>query len=114
MKTKIFTTLFFLMLLGTSLSAQKAASPEKFGRTLNLGVGVGYYGYVGHPMPVLHANFEFDIVRNLTIAPFITYYSYRKYHYWGNDNNQYRDYYYRETVVPIGAKASYYFDELLQ
>lgn len=114
MRSKIFTSLVILMMFGATLSAQDSGYPEKFGKTLNLGIGIGYYGYVGHPMPVLHADFEIDVVRNLTIAPFVNVYTYRKYHYWGDQDHPYREYYYRETVIPVGAKVSYYFDELLQ
>lgn len=102
------------MILGANTFAQQAtSSTEKYGNTLNLGIGLGYYGYVGHPIPVIHADYEIDIVRNFTLAPFIAYYSYQDYNYWGNPNYQYRNYSYRETVVPIGVKGSYYFDRLL-
>jgi hypothetical protein len=92
---------------------------ERFGNTLNLGVGVGYYGYVGHAMPFGTMNYEVDIARNFTLAPFIGVYSYRNDYYWGNPNKpiydeSYRFYGYRETVIPIGLKGSYYFDELLR
>src|ERR1700748_1769783 len=100
-----------LLALGTvPLRAQtqntKQPAAEEFGNTLNIGLGLGYYGYVGHSTPVLHANYEFDVARNFTLAPFITYFSYRNGPYAG-------DYYYHETVVPIGVKGSYYFDQLL-
>lgn len=114
MKTTIYTTLIILFLYGTGLTAQEKIASEKFGKTLNLGLGLGYYGYVGHAMPVVHANFELDIARNLTIAPFITVYTYRQNYYWGDQNNKYRNYYYRETVIPIGGKVSYYFDQLFK
>ena len=114
MKTIIFTFHFILMILGTSAFAQQAiSSSEKFGNTLNVGVGLGYYGYVGNPIPVIHADYEFDILRNFTLAPFIAYYSYQNYNYWGDPSYQYRNYSYRETVVPVGIKGSYYFDRLL-
>lgn len=114
MKTTIFTSLFLIMILGTNISAQEITSSEKFGSTLNAGIGLGYYGYVGHSMPVLHANFEFEVAKNLTLAPFITYYSYDNNYYWGNKNYPDRYYYYRQTVMPVGVKCSYYFDQLLQ
>jgi hypothetical protein len=107
-KTKILKLLFLLMIVSASVSAQKAITSERFGNTLNLGIGLGYYGYVGHSMPVLHANYEIDVVNNFTLAPFITYYSYQKKQKWGN-----RDYFYRVSVIPIGVKGSYYFDQLL-
>jgi hypothetical protein len=108
---KIFTA-FCLWIIGLTASAQEG--DEKFGNTLNLGAGLGYYGYVGHPMPVLHANYELGVARNFTIAPFVTFYSYKNYYYWGDPGYPYRDYYYRQTVIPVGAKGTYYFDELLK
>lgn len=109
MKHLIYTTFAFLLLIGNSLSAQSTApTAESFGNTLNLGVGVGYYGYVGSAMPALSANYEFNVARNFTLAPFITYTTYRKYNRWQNEN-----YYYRQSVVPMGIKGTYYFDRLL-
>ena len=114
MKTSILTTLCFLMILGTNISAQDKAPAEKYGNTLNAGIGVGYYGYYGSNAPILHLNYEFDVAKNFTLAPFITYYSYRNYYYWGDNNNYpFRNYYYRETIIPVGVKGTYYFDQLL-
>ena len=97
------------LFLSANLSAQ-----EKYGKTLNLGVGIGYYGYVGHTAPVISANFEFDVAKNFTLAPFITVYSYQNTAYWGNKNYPYRYYTYTQTVIPVGIKGTYYFDELLK
>ena len=108
MKTRIFTLalLSLFLILGSNLSAQKRTFSENHGHALNLGLGIGgysgYYGYVGHSLPVFHINYEFDVAKNFTLAPFISFYSYR------NDK-----YYYTETVVPIGVKGSYYFDQIL-
>jgi hypothetical protein len=113
MKTTLFASLLCLTLSATNLSAQEAPSSETYGNTLNLGVGIGYYGYVGHSMPVLHADYELDVAHNFTLAPFITVFSYQNYYYWGNPNYPYKNYSYRQTVIPIGVKGSYYFDELL-
>lgn len=113
MRKSIIPSLFLIVILSFNISAQEITSDEKFGRALNLGVGIGYYGYVGHPMPVVHADFEFDVARNFTLAPFITYYSYKNYSYWGNPNYPYKDYSYRQAVIPVGVKGSYYFDQLL-
>jgi hypothetical protein len=112
-KKIIFACLCFLMLEKTYVSAQEISSEEKFGNTLNLGVGAGYYGYVGHPMPVVHADYEFQLANNFTLAPFITFYSYQNNYYWGDPTYPYKNYNYRETVIPVGAKGSYYFDRLL-
>jgi len=114
MKTIKFASLFLLILAGTGLSAQETASTEKFGHTLNAGIGLGYYGYIGHTMPVLHADLELDVAKNFTLAPFITIYSYQDHYYWGNKIYPYREYSYRQTVMPIGVKGSYYFDQLLK
>lgn len=101
------------MIAGTKISAQETTSAEKFGNTLNFGVGVGYYGYVGSTTPVLHADYEFNVAKNFTLAPFVTVFSYKRYYYWGSKDYPYRDYYYRQTVIPIGVKGTYYFDEFL-
>lgn len=111
MKRIFFLSLLFIGITLTDLRAQESA--ENFGKTLNLGVGAGYYGYVGHSMAVVHADYEFQVADNITVAPFITFYSYQNDYYWGNPNSPYRNYSYRETVVPLGAKGSYYFDQIL-
>lgn len=104
MKKITLITLLFLTGLSNNTFAQ-----EKFGNTFNLGFGVGYYNYVGQPLPVIMLNYEFDVVRNFTLAPFVgAYTSARKYRY------DKQDYYYRETVVPVGGKGTYYFDELFK
>jgi hypothetical protein len=105
LKKTIITLLFFFSILSFNISAQNTTSAEKYGKTLNLGLGIGgysgYYGYTEHSLPVFHINYEFDVVNNFTLAPFITFYTYRNDHY-------------RETVIPIGVKGTYYFDQLLR
>jgi hypothetical protein len=130
MKKTIIISLFFSSILSFNIYAQQRTttvtttttttpnySSEKFGKTLNLGLGIGgysgYYGYVGHTMPVLHIDYEFDALKNFTLAPFLSFYSYRNGYYWGNHDNPYKYYYYHETVIPIGVKGTYYFDQLL-
>lgn len=102
---KLTTTLLLLMVICvTSIFAQKRFDNERYGKTLNLGLGIGgysgYYGYAGVLMPVFHADYEFDVVPCFTLAPFVTFYTYDK----GD---------YRETVIPLGVKGTYYFDKLL-
>lgn len=109
-----FLTTFVLNSNAQEKSAANKSSTEKYGNTLNLGVGIGYYGYIGHALPVLHANYELGVTKNFTLAPFVTFYSYSQDYYWGNKNYPYRYYSYRETVIPIGVKGTYYFDELLK
>lgn len=100
MKKLIIAVVSFIILLTTGATAQ-----EQYGRTLNIGVGIGgysgYYGYVGRSLPVFHLNYEFDVANSFTLAPFVTFYSYK--------NNTYR-----ETVIPIGVKGTFYFDQLLK
>jgi len=96
-----------------SSTAQTTTYGEKHGHTLNLGLGIGYYGYAHSNMPVVHANFEFDVAKNFTLAPFASFYKYERYYNWGDKNHPKRDYYYRETVIPIGIKGTYYFDQFL-
>lgn len=108
------TILLLSIILSSSMIAQETSVIEKHGNTLNAGIGIGYYGYIGSTIPVVHADFEFDIAKNFTLAPFITYYSYQRNYYWGNHNYPDRYYSYRRTVIPIGVKGTYYFDQLLK
>jgi hypothetical protein len=93
-------------------AAAQVNAQESHGKTLNLGIGVagysGYYRYAGHSIPVFSLNYEFDVARNFTLAPFISFYTYADNYYYSNTN-----YYYHETVIPVGIKGTYYFDELL-
>jgi len=117
MKKLIYFPLLVLTALTMNSNAQDNTTPEKYGSTLNLGAGIGYYGYIGHSLPVGMLNYEFDVARNFTLAPFIGVYSYRSNYYWGNPNEpkwdpSYRPYSYRAIAVPVGVKGSYYFDQL--
>lgn len=113
MKTTIYFTLFLCVMIGFKGSAQNKSTGEHYGNTLNAGIGIGYYGYVGHSMPVLHADYEFNVARNFTLAPFINYYSYTNKYYWGNSHHSYGYYGYRQSVIPVGLKGTYYFDQFL-
>jgi hypothetical protein len=116
---RIFILLFgSLVLFQYQLLAQETPPQEKYGNTLNMGVGLDYYGY-GYASPALNVNYEFDLFRNFTLAPFIGLYTFQDDYYWGNPNMpptdpSYHYYYYREVVIPVGAKASYYFDQLFR
>lgn len=101
------------LVLAATMATTAVNAQEKFGNTLNMGVGIGYYGY-HYASPALSFNYEIDLFRNFTLAPFAAISTYRSYSYWGDHRYPYRDYYYRETIIPVGAKASYYFDELLE
>jgi hypothetical protein len=126
MKKTIITTLSFLLILCLNISAQptpprppRPMPPgEKYGNTLNLGLGVagftGRFGYVGHSVPVIHINYELNVAKNFTLAPFISFYTFHESYYWGNNNHPYQYYEFRQTVIPIGVKGTYYFDQLLR
>ncbi len=112
---KTFFYFIFFIVIGTQALAQTSTgSSEKYGKTLNLGVGIGYSGYRGHSGAALMLNYEFDVAPYFTLAPFIAYYSFSNSYYWGNKNYPYRNYTYRETSIPIGVKGAYYFDKLLE
>jgi hypothetical protein len=106
--------LHLLLLPVLLFCALEGRSQENYGNTLNLGAGIGYYGYIGHPVPNLNLNYEFDLPGDFTLAPFIGFYTYTNSQYWGDPYQPYRYYTYRETVVPVGLKLAYYFDELFQ
>lgn len=112
MKTLIASAILLLSTFHFSGYAQ-----ETYGKTLNVGLGVGgysgYYGHVGHSLPVFHLDYELDVAKDFTLAPFINIYSFSNDYYWGNNNTPFKNYTYHETVIPIGAKSTYYFDDLL-
>lgn len=98
---KFFLFLTVILVISQTGFGQRKIGGEKYGNTLNLGLGIGYYGYVDNNVPVVHLNYEFGVAKDFTLAPFITFYSYHR-----------KDY--RQTVVPIGVKGTYYFDEILK
>ena len=119
MKKLTILSILFLTLIVNNTSAQDKPAAEKYGKTLNLGAGIGYYGHIGQTLPVGMLNFEFDVARNFTLAPFVGFYTYQNNYYWGNPNKpnydeSYRLYSYRTTAVPVGAKGTYYFDQLFR
>jgi len=113
MKKLIIITLILACMVPFGTYAQ-----EMYGRTLNLGLGVagyaGYYKYVNRTRPVLYLDYEFDVAKNFTLAPFLSIYTYSNDFYWNQGNNPPQNYRYRETVIPIGVKGTYYFDDLLE
>lgn len=117
LNNKKMKKLITLALIALSLTHFDGFAQKKYGNTINLGLGIGgysgYYRYVGRSLPVVHINYEIDAAKNFTLAPFVSFYSYSNQYYWGNKNNPDRFYTYRETVIPIGVKGSYYFDDLL-
>lgn len=108
---RLLTLVFFLALMLSF--TPDAAAQEQFGGAFNVGLGVGghsgYSRYASRSLPVISLNYEFNVARNFTLAPFISFYSYTDKYYYANNSTIYA---YRETVIPIGAKGTYYFDEL--
>lgn len=106
------------LIIAFSFLQLNTMAQEKYGSTLNLGLGIGgnygYYGYANRSIPVFHLNYEFDVAKNFTLAPFVSISTFTNDYYWGNKDNPYRYYTYRETVIPVGLKGTYYFDDLLK
>lgn len=107
-----------LLIAMTAICLNGFSQSEGYGGTLNVGLGVGgysgYYGYLGRSLPVFSINYELDVAKDFTLAPFASFYAYSNDYYWGNNNTPYRYYRYREVVMPIGVKGTYYFDDLLE
>src|ERR1700740_2268334 len=130
MKKIVITAVCLLSLISYKTSAQdqtpnyvieEKVKPgvEKYGNTLNLGAGIGCYTDIGILTPAAMLNYEFDIFRDFTLAPFVGVSSFQDSYYWGNPNfpntdPSYRYYNYQETVIPVGIKGTYYFDEWLR
>jgi hypothetical protein len=110
---RILTIIFICILTLPNTQLQAQTTGSRYGNTLNLGIGIGgyggYYGYSGSYIPVLHANYELDVAKNFTLAPFISFHSQSRAYNWKNNR-----YYYRQTVVPIGVKGMYYFDDMVK
>ena len=84
----ILFTLFFISIFHFNGFAQ-----EKYGSTLNLGLGIGgysgYYKYTGRSLSVFHINYEFDLAKNFSLAPFISFSTYSDRTYWGQNKSTY-------------------------
>jgi hypothetical protein len=104
-----------ILFLGLSLATN---AQESYRHALNLGIGIGGYGghyqNTNHSIPVLSANYELGVAKNFTLAPFIAFYTFTDEYYWGNPQHPDKYYRYSETVIPIGLKGTYYFDDLLK
>jgi hypothetical protein len=103
-KQTIIFLFFWGILFVNNGNAQNNATYEKYGNTFNigLGAGIGNYGYAFYAAtPAVHLDYEFDLIRTLTIAPFVTLY-------------HYRNGFYHERVIPVGLKATCYFDQILK
>ena len=110
MKKLLFVSIVLSLFSFLNSTAQVKTVEEKYGNTLNAGVGVGYFNYIGVATMMGTVNYEFDVAPYFTLAPFIGVYGFQD-NYYSFDT--YRNYTYNETVVPMGVKASYYFDQLL-
>jgi len=115
MSKKIVNIALLMSVITINVAAQQTVQPpinrqiyEDYGNTLNIGVGVGYYDYVGHSITEFHADYEFNVANNFTLAPFIDFYEFQNYNNYAG-----QEYYYRQTVIPIGVKGTYYLDRIL-
>lgn len=118
MKKTILVFLAFIPVLSFNTNAQVATYVEKYGNTLNIGAGIGgysgYYGYIGRSLPVFNMNYELNVANYFTLAPFASFYTYRNKLFWGDNSYPFKYYYFRETVIPLGFKGTYYFDKVLR
>lgn len=129
MKNLFIKTVCLLSLIGFEMKAQDEATgylidikgkpTERYGNTINLGAGIGYYGDVNVLTPAAMLNYEIDIFKNFTLAPFVGVATFQESYFWGNPakpnyDPSYHYYNYRETVIPVGAKGTYYFDQWLR
>lgn len=100
MVKKIAATVLALTMCVQAVIAQNKKASSSYGDVINLGLGVGAYSYIDNTSPFFLFNYEKDIFRNGTIAPFVGFTSYK------NDK-------YRGLAIPFGAKFTYYLDNLL-
>lgn len=107
MKKFHFSLLFVLSLLvGTQSFAQYV--PDKGSKLLNVGVGVGGYGFGGYAGygfstgVAIGASFEAGVYKNITVGGFADY---RRVGYVGISGGT--------NYIYIGARGSYHFNELL-
>jgi hypothetical protein len=107
---KALVVMIALFALSVGTGNAQVKGNDKYGNTLNIGLGFTYLDYFGSA-PMIMLNYEFDVARNFTVAPFIGYASHRSDKYYNYHGGP--DYYYRNTLIPVGAKATYYFDQLL-
>lgn len=114
-KTITIISLALLSIVHTNVTLAQQASKkpvkkhELYGHSFNAGLGPGYPGRWLLPAPYFSVNYEFDVARNFTLAPFAGFSSYR------SDPNYIKGvpYYYRASILPMGVKGTYYFDDLL-
>jgi len=66
-----------------------------------------------HPMPAFQINYELQVANSFTLAPMVSYYTCIDKYMCGTIEEPNRYSTYHTTVVPIGLKGTYYFDELL-
>lgn len=113
MKTSRALSVLLMLCMGICSSQEKKPA-EYYGNSLNAGIGYTYYRYVGYSVPVWRADYELQMDHHLTVAPFISMYSYSSQYIWGDPpTTEFRTYDYDETVIPLGIKVTRYFDDLL-
>lgn len=104
MKTFSSSTKSYLVILLTvliaSANAQNEPEPEKFGKVLNLGLNLPNGKYL--LMPTI--NYEFDIAKNITLAPVVEVYSVRDRLFHSENESG--------AAFVFAAKGCYYFDQL--
>lgn len=107
--SKIALTATSLLQAATTSHAQitNSSFSERYGNTFNVAAGAPYFKNWG-AAPYITVNYEFLVNNNFTIAPFAGIVSFRTSYFEGVTLVDYR-----ERVIPMGIKATYYFDNLL-
>ncbi len=104
---------FILVALATSAFGRKRDRDyESYGNTVNVGLSLAYYKFVGEAVPAVRINYEIDVAEDITVAPFVGYFGFHSFAFPDKNSPLYR-HYYREIVMPMGATGYYYFDGLL-
>ncbi len=105
---KIHFTILFVLGLFASTQSFAQYIPDKGSKLLNVGVGVGGYGfggYAGYGFSTgiaIGASFEVGVYKNITVGGFADY---RRVGYVGLSGGT--------NYIYIGARGSYHFNELL-
>ena len=96
MKFKVFTSVIFLFVIGTT----QAQNPLPVGKAqLNFGLGFGEWG-----IPV-YAGFDVGVAKNITMGGEFSYRSY---------NEDWKSNKYHHNIIGISANGNYHFNTLLK
>ena len=102
----------FFIAIGNFCVAQNKL-PEQFGSTLNLGPILNYGLNSNANLLYFHVEYEIDLVKNLTIAPFVNFSNITRNNYFNELNSPNKINYYSQPIMPVGIKFTYYLDPIV-